>query len=120
MQQNINNNKPNYIKKSNSFSTMKKNITHNLNLTYTEFPKNNNLINQQNNNIHTKKFNSTLTEWSKNPIKMTPNTKEHNNRLPKNTNNSFNYSVPNLSLYKINKFTKENNPRKKYLKEPVT
>ena len=115
MQQNINNNKPNHIKKSNSFSSMKKSITHNLNLTYTVFPKKANLINKQNNNIPTKKFNSTLTEWSKNPIKMTPNSNDHNNRLSKDTNNSFNYSVPNLSLYKNNKFTKENKPRKKSL-----
>ena len=46
---------------------------------------------------------------------MSPNANEHNIRLPKNTNNSFNYSVPNLSLYKSNKFTKENKPMKKSL-----
>ena len=118
MQNFINNHKPKYIKKSNSFSSIKKNINnHNLNLTFTQFPKNNNLINSSNNITTTKKFNSTLTEWSsKNNLKTNPpNNNTCNNQLPKNNNNSFNYSVPNLTTYKSNIFDDDIKQNKKSL-----
>ena len=112
----INSNKPKYIKKSNSFSSTKRDITHNLNLTFTEYPKNTNLINPINNNIiPPKKLNSTSTEWSKNMLKTNTQISEYNKQLPKYNNHSFNHSVPNLSIYKNNQFTEENKPRKKSL-----
>ena len=103
------NNSNNHIKKSNSFSSVKKDNNYNLNLTYTEFPKNNNfLINQNCCHMNNKKFNSTLTEWRNNNINIhLNNTKENNNNNTKLKNNHFNSSAPDLNNYNMKKDLKK-------------